>query len=124
MLTECFGETLPHIVTPANTAAFVALMSVGNLGGRLFWANGSDVVARRMGGDPFWGRKATFAAMWGLGPAAYLGTVYAISANAANPSALYLGMQVHTHSAVARDSWVDSDRSLVITGSLAVSCSS
>lgn len=61
MLTECFGESLPHIVTPANTAAFVALMSIGNLGGRLFWANGSDTVARRMGGDPFWGRKATFS---------------------------------------------------------------
>eukprot|EP01046_Picozoa_sp_COSAG06_P010073 COSAG06_NODE_542_length_14469_cov_39.223591_7_plen_620_part_00 len=88
MLTECFGQTLPHIVTPANTAAFVGLMSVGNLGGRLFWANGSDLVAQRMGGDPFWGRKATFAAMWGLGPAAYLGTAYAISANAANPSAV------------------------------------
>lgn len=94
MLTECFGETLPHIVTPANTAAFVGLMSIGNLGGRLFWANGSDILAQRMGGDPFWGRKATFAAMWGLGPAAYLGTVYAISANAANPSA------VSRHSAV------------------------
>ena len=88
MLTECFGETLPHIVTPANTAAFVGLMSIGNLGGRLFWANGSDIVAQRMGGDPFWGRKATFAVMWGLGPAAYLGTAYAISANAANPSAV------------------------------------
>ncbi len=92
MLTECFGSSLPEIVTPANTAAFVSLMSIGNLGGRLFWANGSDLVAKRLGGDPFYGRKATFGMMWGLGPAAYLGTVYAISTNAAQPSIVYLGM--------------------------------
>lgn len=95
MLTECFGETLPHIVTPANTAAFVGLMSIGNLGGRLFWANGSDIVAQRIGGDPFWGRKRTFGVMWGLGPAAYLGTAYAISANAANPSAVSMNTGVY-----------------------------
>ena len=92
MLTECFQRSLPEIVTPAFTAGFVSLMSVGNLGGRLFWANASDYVAKKKGGDPLWGRKATFATMWGIGPPLYLSSIYAINANAQDPSALYLGV--------------------------------
>jgi hypothetical protein len=37
------------------------MTSVFNLGGRLFWANASDYVAASMGGDPFYGRRCTYA---------------------------------------------------------------
>ena len=42
MMTEIFGSTLPHIVTPAFAASYVLMISVFNMGGRLFWASISD----------------------------------------------------------------------------------
>ena len=49
MLTESFGSTMPDYVTPGFAAGFVAAMSAGNLGGRIFWSNLSDYLAKRSG---------------------------------------------------------------------------
>jgi hypothetical protein len=67
MLLETFGNSLPHIVNGAFAASFVAAMSTANLFGRFGWSNISDAIAKKFGGDPFWGRRAAYSAMWGLG---------------------------------------------------------
>lgn len=68
------GATMFSDTTGASAAAaatLVASMSVANLGGRLFWSNASDVLARRGGGDPFVGRRFAYSLMWGAGPIFY-----------------------------------------------------
>lgn len=94
MLSECYGgpNGLPEVVTPLFCAQFVSMTAAFNLGGRLFWANASDYVASSMGGDPFLGRKRTVAAMWGLGPPAYISAVYATHTFSATPSVVPLGI--------------------------------
>ena len=47
MMTDIFGSTLPHIVTPAFAASYVLMISVFNMGGRLFWASISDYLGRK-----------------------------------------------------------------------------
>ena len=37
MMTDIFGSTLPHVVTPAFAASYVVMISVFNMGGRFFW---------------------------------------------------------------------------------------
>ena len=78
MLSEAFGMAYPGLVTAAFATFFVGCMSTGNLAGRILWPNLSDYWGRSMGGDPFWGRKRAFAAMWGMVPFCYLGSVWAI----------------------------------------------
>lgn len=90
MLNETFGSTLPHVVTNAFAATFVASMSMANLAGRLFWSNASDAIAARSSGDPFWGRRMAFSIMWGAGPPLYLLVLWSIHTNAASPSVLSL----------------------------------
>jgi MFS family permease len=67
MIQEMFPAKFPHD-TPAITAAsaavaagFVGLLSIFNMGGRLFWASISDYI----------GRKATYAIFFLLGIALY-----------------------------------------------------
>lgn len=67
---------------------FVAMMGAANLGnhhqrfsftdtylhkgGRFLWSSFSDVLARKLASDPFYGRKIAFSLMWGIGPPLYL----------------------------------------------------
>jgi MFS family permease len=69
MVGECFGP----VITPEFSAAFVAALGVGNLGGRIGWTLGSDYFAtlkngvpfiRAPGEDPFLGRKMAFTLMF------------------------------------------------------------
>lgn len=87
MLGETFGKSMPDVVTPAYIVGFVSAMSIANMSGRLVWTNISDFVAKRTGGDPFWGRRKTFTMMWILSPALYCLCVQSIHAE---PSTLSL----------------------------------
>jgi hypothetical protein len=78
MLTEAFVSTYPSLVTAAFATTFVALTSSGNLGGRIVWPNLADFFVRRSGSDPLWGRRRTFALMWGICPPLYLSMVWAV----------------------------------------------
>jgi hypothetical protein len=91
MMSECFSS-LPGIVTPAFVAGYVSLLSAGNLSGRIGWTTLSDSIGRRMGGDPFYGRRRAYALMWGSAPLLYGGTLWSIHSCAAEPSALALGV--------------------------------
>lgn len=62
MMTEIFGSTLPHVVDGAFAATYVLMISVFNMGGRLFWASASDYL----------GRKRTYWIFFILGSALYL----------------------------------------------------
>ena len=90
MMSESFGNTLHNVVTPAFSAYFVSAMSGANLGGRLFWTNLSDYVAKAKGGDPFFGRRLTYSLMFGISIPAYLSMVWAIHSCAESPSVLPL----------------------------------
>lgn len=47
MVVEIFGTTLPNIVDGAFAAAYVLMISVFNMIGRLLWAGSSDFIGRR-----------------------------------------------------------------------------
>lgn len=47
IMIDVFGSQLPLYVDGAFAAAYVAGLSVANLGGRLFWAASSDKIGRR-----------------------------------------------------------------------------
>lgn len=74
-------------VSAATAASLVAAMSAFNLGGRLFWSNLSDALARRQS-DPFLGRRFTFSLMWGMTP--WLYAIIAASVHA-QPSTIATG---------------------------------
>ena len=92
MLNDGFGTALPGIVTPAFVAGYVSALSLGNLGGRIGWTTLSDVLARRRGGDPFYGRRQAYSLMWGMCPLLYGGVLWSIHSCAAEPNALALGV--------------------------------
>ena len=75
MMTDIFGSTLPHIVTPAFAANYVLMISVFNMGGRLFWASISDYL----------GRKNTYYCFFALGALLYLSIPVAAGAVGVNP---------------------------------------
>ena len=60
LLSEAFGSTMPDIVTAGFSASFVAAMSAANLGGRVLWSNASDMLAHKLGGDPFRARRIMY----------------------------------------------------------------
>ena len=70
----------------------VSALSLGNLGGRIGWTTLSDVLARRRGGDPFYGRRQAYSLMWGMCPLLYGGVLWSIHSCAAEPNALALGV--------------------------------
>ena len=47
MMTEIFGSTLPSLVDSAFAAAYVLMISVFNMIGRVIWAGSSDYLGRR-----------------------------------------------------------------------------
>ena len=77
MMTDIFGSTLPHIATPAFTASYVLMISVFNMGGRLFWATISDYL----------GRKNTYYCFFALGALIFLSIPFIAGAVGANPTA-------------------------------------
>lgn len=72
IVTEVFGTTLPNLVTAGCVATFVSGMSIANLSGRLGWGSVSDMLAYRVGGNPFFGRRLSFTCMWAIGPPLFL----------------------------------------------------
>ena len=92
ILVDAFQTQMPLIVTAGFATSFVAAMSAANIGGRLLWSNVSDYLANRMGGDPFYGRRLTYTAIFGIGPMCYLGTLWSIHECVEAPSALALGV--------------------------------
>ena len=82
MLTDIFGSTLPHIVTPAFAASYVLMISVFNMGGRFLWASISDYL----------GRKNTYYCFFALGALLYLSIPFAANAVGANPAVVWLVM--------------------------------
>ena len=62
MMTEIFGDALPHIVTGGFAATYVGAISVFNMLGRFFWASTSDYL----------GRKTTYNIFFILGLLLYL----------------------------------------------------
>lgn len=82
MMTDIFGSTLPHIVTPAFAATYVLMISVFNMSGRFFWASISDYL----------GRKNTFYCFFVLGVLLYLSIPVAAIAVGANPMVTWLVM--------------------------------
>ena len=82
MMTDIFGSTLPHIATPAFAASYVLMISVFNMGGRLFWASISDYL----------GRKNTYYCFFALGALLFLSIPVAASATGANPAVAWLVM--------------------------------
>lgn len=80
MLSEIFGPTLPHVVTPAFAGTFVTMISVFNMLGRFVWSSLSD----------YWGRKATYAVYFLLGIPLYLSIPLWASRESANPSLVWL----------------------------------
>ena len=81
MVTDIFGATLPHIVTPAFAAGYVLMISVFNLAGRFFWASLSDTRV---------GRQGVFYLLTGAGAALYAVVPLATASVSANPSAIWL----------------------------------
>ncbi|WP_293778552.1 OFA family MFS transporter [uncultured Oxalicibacterium sp.] len=59
-------ETFKGAVTPAAAAGFVGLLSLFNMGGRLFWSSASDYI----------GRKATYFIFFVVGAALYAAVPY------------------------------------------------
>lgn len=92
MVGDAFASQMPDIVTAGFTGTFVAAMSASNMGGRIFWSNMSDYVGRKLGGDPFRGRKIIFGAMWGIGAPLYGAIVWSIHRAAEHPGVLPLGV--------------------------------
>jgi MFS family permease len=80
MLSEIFGPTLPHVVTPAFASTFVLMISVFNMLGRFFWSSLSD----------YWGRKTTYAVYFLLGIPLYLSIPFWATRQSAAPSLLWL----------------------------------
>ena len=80
MMTDIFGATLPHVVTPAFAATYVLMISVFNMSGRFFWASLSDFI----------GRKATYCCFFVLGAMLYLSIPFAANAVSANPVVAWL----------------------------------
>ena len=82
MMTDIFGSTLPHIVTPAFAAFYVLMISVFNMGGRFFWAFLSDFI----------GRKTTYCCFFAIGGLLYLSIPFAAGAVSADPAVVWLVM--------------------------------
>jgi MFS family permease len=80
MLTEIFGPTLPHIVTPAFAGTFVLMISVFNMVGRFAWSSLSDYL----------GRQRTYAVYFLLGIPLYLSIPFWASQQSAAPSSIWL----------------------------------
>lgn len=80
MMTDIFGSTLPHIATPAFAASYVLMISVFNMGGRLFWASISDYL----------GRKNTYYCFFALGALLYISIPVAASAVGVDPTVTWL----------------------------------
>ena len=80
MLSEIFGPTLPHIVTPAFAGSFVVMISVFNMLGRFFWSSLSD----------YCGRKTIYAVYFLLGIPLYLSIPFWASRQSTDPSLVWL----------------------------------
>jgi len=88
MLNETFGNL--DVVTPAFSTAFVVGMSAANLTGRIGFTTLSDLLAQKVGGDPFYGRKLTYSLMFGLSAPAYLAITYSVHQGVGSDSVLPL----------------------------------
>jgi len=79
ILTETFSSL--DVVTPSFTTAFVAGMSAANLSGRIIYTNLSDLMAKKMGGDPFYGRRLSYTLMFGAAAPAYMAVIWSVHQN-------------------------------------------
>ncbi len=80
MVVEIFGTTLPSIVDGAFAAAYVLMISVFNMIGRLLWASSSD----------FLGRKNTYWIFFVGGILLYLSVPFAAQQVSVNPAVFWL----------------------------------
>lgn len=80
MMTEIFGTTLKHIVTPAFALTYVTMTSVFNMAGRIGWASASDRI----------GRQRTYFIFFALGSLLYLSIPMLANAVSAQPSEMWL----------------------------------
>lgn len=80
MMTDIFGTNLPLIVTSAFAATYVSMISLFNMGGRLFWASLSDYL----------GRKTTYTFFFVAGILLYLSIPFFAKQVSANPAVLWL----------------------------------
>ncbi|MCC5788735.1 MAG: OFA family MFS transporter [Opitutales bacterium] len=80
MMTEIFGDALPHIVTGSFAATYVGAISVFNMIGRFFWASTSDYL----------GRKTTYNIFFVLGILLYLIIPFLAWQAGVNPAVIWL----------------------------------
>ena len=80
MLSEIFGPTLPHIVTPGFATTFVLMISVFNMLGRFFWSSLSDYL----------GRQRTYAVYFLLGIPLYLSIPFFAYRESVAPAVVWL----------------------------------
>lgn len=80
MVVEIFGTTLPNIVDGAFAAAYVLMISVFNMIGRLLWAGSSDFI----------GRKNTYWIFFVGGILLYLSVPYTAQQVSVNPAVFWL----------------------------------
>ncbi len=80
MVVEIFGTTLPNIVDGAFAAAYVLMISVFNMIGRLLWAGSSDYI----------GRKNTYWIFFVGGILLYLSVPYTAHQVSVNPAVFWL----------------------------------
>jgi len=80
MMREIFGTTLPNIVDGAFAAAYVLMISVFNMIGRLLWASSSDFI----------GRKNTYWIFFVGGILLYLSVPFTAQQVSVNPAVFWL----------------------------------
>jgi MFS family permease len=80
MMSEIFGTTLPTVVDGSFAATYVLMISVFNMGGRVFWACMSDLI----------GRKNTNHAVFVLGIGLYLTIPFTAARVSASPEVVWL----------------------------------
>ena len=79
MASPMIQEVFTGRITPSAAAGFIGLLSLFNIGGRIFWASLSDRL----------GRKQTYAVFFGLGMVLY---AFVPKAGASGSMALFLGI--------------------------------
>jgi len=75
MMVEIFGTTMPTVVDATFAGAYVSMISIFNMGGRLAWASASDYI----------GRKNTFYIFFGAGIPLYCSIPYTAQWVSASP---------------------------------------
>jgi len=82
MMKDIFGGALPDVVNLEFAATYVLMISVFNMGGRVFWASISDYI----------GRKNTYFIFFGLGALLYASIPLVAQAVSVDPSITWLVM--------------------------------